>query len=125
MAKPKILIAEDDALLRSIYQKKFALGGYDIQTVCDGEEALNVLATVKPDMLILDINMPKVDGFQVLEHFPKETRTFPIIMLTNFDQVDYRTKGAELGADEFFIKKDMTIHSLLDMVDVLLKKAKK
>ncbi len=117
MVKPDILIAEDDPVLRNLYIKKFSVSGYPIRAVEDGEQALAELAVRYPEVLILDIHMPKLDGFGVLEKFPKEGRKFPIIMLTNFADEKSRARGAELGVDEYFIKKDMTIKSLLEMVD--------
>ena len=115
--KPDILIAEDDAVLRNLYIKKFSISGYPIRAVEDGEAAVNELAVRFPDVLILDIHMPKLDGFQVLEKFPPTNRAFPVIMLTNFADERSKERGRELGADDYFVKKDMTIKSLLEMVD--------
>jgi len=117
MIKPDILIAEDDPVLRNLYLKKFSVSGFPIRAVEDGEQALKELGVRFPDILILDIHMPNVDGFGVLEKYPKATRKFPVIMLTNFADEKSRARGAELGADDYFIKKDMTIKSLLDMVE--------
>jgi DNA-binding response OmpR family regulator len=116
MTKGKILIAEDDAVLRSLYVKKFSVEGYAVVTAEDGEQALKLIRDEKPQMVILDIHMPKMDGFQVLQQFPKQNRQFPVIMLTNFDQADFNLKAMELGADDYFVKKDMTIKALVDMV---------
>ncbi|MFA6039206.1 MAG: response regulator [Candidatus Peribacteraceae bacterium] len=124
MAKATILFAEDDTLLRNIYTKKFTMAGYDVRPAADGEEAIQLLSQLNPDLLVLDISMPKVDGFQVLERFPKEQRKYPVVMLTNFDLEEYRKRGKELGADDFFVKKDMTIRSLLEMVERLLAERK-
>ncbi len=116
MMKGKIVIAEDDAVLRSLYVKKFSVEGYEVVTAEDGEQAVKVIQEQKPNMVILDIHMPKMDGFQVLQQFPKTMRPFPVIMLTNFDQSDFKLKAMELGADDYFVKKDMTIKALVDMV---------
>lgn len=115
--KPDILIAEDDAVLRNLYIKKFSVSGYPIRAVEDGEQAVTELGVRFPDVLILDIHMPKMDGFQVLEKFPPASRKFPVIMLTNFADERSKERGRELGADDYFVKKDMTIKSLLEMVD--------
>lgn len=120
--KGSILIAEDDVVLRSLYVKKFELSGYNVRTAPDGEEAVKEIEKEAPDILILDIHMPKMDGFQVLEHFPKEKRKFPIVLLTNFDQTDFKLRAGQLGADDYFVKKDMTIRSLVEMVDRLIGK---
>ena len=120
MARGNILIVEDDPVLRNLYVKKFSLAGFEIRTGADGEEAIKLLQEQAPDIMILDLHMPKIDGFGVLEKFPKEMRTYPVIILTNFEEPKNRERGKELGADDYFIKKDMTIRSLLDMAERLL-----
>lgn len=119
MSKGKIIVAEDDAVLRNLYVKKFGMEGYEVVTAEDGEQALKLIREQNPDLVICDIHMPKVDGFQVLKELPKTARKFPIIMLTNFDQGDFKLRAQELGADDYFVKKDMTIRSLVDMVEKL------
>ena len=121
MANADILIAEDDAVLREIYTKKFTLSGYTIRTAQNGEEAIAEIQKKEPDILILDINMPILDGFGVLEKYPRKERKFPIIMLTNFGDDKSRQRGEALGSDDYFIKSDMTIRKLLEMVETLLK----
>ena len=120
MAKANVLIAEDDPVLRNLYLKKFSVSGYEIRAVEDGELALAELQRQPPDIAILDVHMPKMDGFQVLEHFPPSQRTFPVIMLTNFSDDKSKQRGKELGADDYFVKKDMTIRSLIEMTDRVL-----
>jgi len=121
MANADILIAEDDAVLREVYTKKFTLSGYTIRTAENGEEVIAEIKKKEPDILVLDINMPILDGFGVLAKYPKEGRTFPIIILTNFSDEKSKVRGTELGADDYFIKSEMTIHKLLEMVETLLK----
>jgi len=121
MVKADILIAEDDPVLREVYTKKFSLSGFSIRTAKDGQEAIAAIEKKQPDVLILDLNMPVVDGFGVLEKYPKEKRSFPVIILTNFGNEKNRQRGDELGADDYFVKSEMTIRSLLEMVQKLLK----
>jgi DNA-binding response OmpR family regulator len=121
MANADILIAEDDAVLREVYTKKFTLSGYTIRTAENGEEVIAEIKKKEPDILVLDINMPILDGFGVLAKYPKEGRTFPIIILTNFSDEKSKVRGTELGTDDYFIKSEMTIHKLLEMVETLLK----
>lgn len=121
MEKADILVAEDDAVLREVYTKKFTLSGYTIRTAKNGEEAIAQIKTKAPDILILDINMPVLDGFGVLQQYPKGQRQFPVILLTNFGDDHNRQRGEELGADDYFIKSEMTIRKLLEMVETLLK----
>mgnify|MGYP001600879424 CR=1 FL=1 len=120
MAQKSILVAEDDAVLRSLYVKKFEVAGYRVRIAADGDEAAKEIEKEAPDLLILDIHMPKLDGFQVMERFPKASRKFPIVLLTNFDQMDFKLKGSEMGAEDYFVKKDMTIRTLLEKVQKLI-----
>ncbi|OIO53893.1 hypothetical protein AUJ46_04080 [Candidatus Peregrinibacteria bacterium CG1_02_54_53] len=121
MSTPNILIAEDDAVLREVYMKKFTIGGFKIRAVKDGQEAIAEIEKEKPDLAILDLNMPVLDGFAVLERFPRAQRTFPIIVLSNFGDTKNKERGMGLGADDFFIKSEMTIKTLLEKVMTLLK----
>ena len=120
MPPGNILIAEDDAVLRNLYIKKFALSGYQIRTAQDGEDALQQLRLLPPDVLILDLNMPKVNGLQVLQMLPRATRAFPIIILSNYADENTKQQSMSLGADAYFVKKDMTIKSLVEMAEKLL-----
>lgn len=124
MSKTDLLIAEDDPILRNLYVKRFSGGNYTIRAVEDGEEAVKELKKHLPDLLILDIHMPRMDGFQVLELYPPEDRQFPVIVLTNFADEKSKSRGKDLGADDYFIKKDMSIKSLEEMVERILKEWK-
>ncbi len=123
MALPKLLVAEDDTVLRDLYLRKFDRKAYDIRTAINGQEALDLIAKENPDLLLLDINMPIIDGFGVLEKLPKASRPFPVIILTNFDDQANRDRGKTHEVDDYFVKKDMTIKSLVEMVERLLKKS--
>ena len=123
MAKYKILVAEDDDVLRDLYLRKLSRNAeYDLLIARNGQEALDLLQVNVPSLVLLDINMPVVDGFGVLEKLPKDKRSFPVIILTNFDDQANRDRGMALGVDDYFVKKDMTIKNLVEMVEKLLKK---
>lgn len=119
-----VLIAEDDPVLRDVYLRKFKNSQYDIRTAENGEEAVKMIAEKSPDVVLLDLNMPLLDGFGVLEKFPKADRKFFVIILTNFEDQQNRRRGEELGVDDYFVKKEMTIKSLHDMVEKFLKEKK-
>lgn len=121
MSTPNILIAEDDAVLREVYVKKFSISGFKIRAVTNGQEAIAEIEKEKPDIAILDLNMPVMDGFAVLERYPRAARSFPIIILSNFGDTKNRERGVGLGADDFFVKSEMTIKTLLEKVTALLK----
>jgi CheY-like chemotaxis protein len=116
-----VLIAEDDTVLRDLYLRKFDKDTYAVRTASNGQEALALIQAKKPDLMLLDINMPVLDGFGVLEKLPKDQRGFPVIILTNFADQANRDRGASLQVDDYFVKKDMTIKSLMEMVERLLK----
>ncbi|TSC58520.1 MAG: two-component system, NtrC family, response regulator AtoC [Candidatus Peregrinibacteria bacterium Greene0416_19] len=122
MPNTHILVAEDDAVLRNLYVKKFTAAGFQVRIAEDGQKTIDEIMKETPALLLLDIHMPKADGFEVMKQFPKPDRTFPIILLTNFDQEEFKVRAEELGADDYFVKKDMTIRSLVEMVQRLLHK---
>lgn len=121
MSAPSILIAEDDAVLREVYMKKFSLAGFRILAVENGQLAMAEIERAQPDLMILDLNMPVMDGFSVLERLPRNKRAFPILILSNFGDTQNRERGMALGADDFFVKSEMTIKVLLEKVTALLK----
>lgn len=124
MAKGNILIGDDDVVLREVYNKKFTLAGYEIRTMTNGQEILDALKEQEPDILILDIHMPILDGFGVLQQIPKDQRKFPVIMLSNFGDDKSKTQASELGANDFFVKSEMTIKTLIEKVDTLMEAKK-
>lgn len=101
-----ILIVEDDAFLSNIYKTKFEMEGFKISTSDNGESGLNDASKIKPDIILLDILMPKMDGFTVLKELKKneDTKDIPVILLTNLGQKDDVEKGLELGAVDYLIK---------------------
>lgn len=120
MPNKHIIIAEDDPVLREVYVKKFTLSGYQIRVAANGEEAEQLIQQEIPEALVLDINMPVKDGFSVLQDYPRDQRQFPIVILTNFGDERSKQRGLELGADNYFVKSDMTIKTLIGMVNELL-----
>jgi two-component system, OmpR family, response regulator RpaB len=105
-AKPaadKILIVDDEASIRRILETRFKMLGFDTATAADGEEALEVFNQFAPDIVVLDIMMPKVDGYGVTKEIRRQTDT-PIIILTALGDVAERITGLELGADDYVVK---------------------
>lgn len=109
----KILLVEDDAILVEMYQAKFELEGHDIQVATNGEEALSTLQEFTPELILLDILMPKLNGFHVLKEIKKQPnlRQIPIILLTNLgeSEVDMnRELASALGVNDYLIKSHHT-----------------
>ncbi|MBT4367614.1 response regulator [Candidatus Peregrinibacteria bacterium] len=113
MPNKLVIVAEDDDLLRHLYDRKFSLAGYDILTASSGDEALQLISNNDPALVILDINMHGIDGFQVLEKLPAKDRSFPVFMLSNFNDGANVERAKELGADRFIEKQNITIKELL------------
>jgi CheY-like chemotaxis protein len=109
----KILLVEDDAILVEMYQAKFELEGHDVRIATNGEECLEVLTTYEPELILLDILMPKLNGFHVLKEIKKQPklRTIPVILLTNLGQAEVdmnRELAQALGVNDYLIKSHHT-----------------
>jgi OmpR family response regulator RpaB len=101
--KEKILVVDDEASIRRILETRLTMIGYDVVTAADGEEAIIIFRKELPNLIILDIMMPKLDGYGVCQEIRKESDV-PIIMLTALGDVADRITGLELGADDYVIK---------------------
>ncbi len=100
----RVLIAEDEIDLNDIITKKLTREGYVVDQCFDGEEALELLDLYRYEVLILDIMMPKVDGYRVLEKLRNRGDSTPVIFLTAKDSVEDRVKGLDLGANDYLVK---------------------
>lgn len=120
----KILLVEDDMALRDIYSTRFLAEGYEVATASDGEQALTVAVKEKPDLILLDIMMPKISGFDVLDilRTTPETKTCKIIIMTALSQPADVEKGKMLGADEYLVKSQVTLTDVVDKVKSVLAK---
>jgi len=120
--KEKILVVDDEASIRRILETRLSMIGYDVVTAADGEEALETFRNTEPDLVVLDVMMPKLDGYGVCQELRKESDV-PIIMLTALGDVADRITGLELGADDYVVKPfspkelEARIRSVLRRVD--------
>lgn len=121
-AKAHVLLVEDDVFLASIYQKKFEMEGYKISVAENGEKGLADAKKKKPDIILLDILLPKMDGFTVLQNLKADatTKDIPIILLTNLGQKDDVEKGLEAGASDYLIKAHFKPSEIVDKVKKIL-----
>lgn len=120
----KILLVEDDVALRDIYSARFNAESYNVFVASDGEEALAVAVKDKPDIILLDIMMPKISGFDVLDilRATPETKTTKIIVMSALSQPSDIEKGKALGADEYLVKSQVTLSEVVDKVKTVLVK---
>ncbi len=100
----RILLAEDEKDLNKIITQKLSADGYSVDSCFDGEEAIEYLNSADYDAVILDIMMPKVDGFAVLRHLRQQKKDTPVLFLTARDAVSDRVKGLDSGADDYLVK---------------------
>ena len=101
--RQRILVADDEASIRRILETRLKMVGYDVVVAEDGEEAINAFNKSNPDLVVLDVMMPKVDGYGVTREI-RRTSDVPIIILTALGDVSERITGLELGADDYVIK---------------------
>ena len=99
----KILIADDEANIRRILETRLAMQGHAVAAAKDGAEALELFRSVEPDVVVLDVMMPELDGFAVLERIRAQSEV-PIILLTALGDVADRITGLQLGADDYMVK---------------------
>lgn len=118
----KILLIEDDKMLADMYVTKFEKEGLHVGRAHDGAEGLEIIKQEKPDLVLLDIIMPKLDGFAVLKAIKAdpELKKIHVLLLTNLGQSEDVTKGNELGADDYFIKANHTPAEIVEKVKYML-----
>ncbi|HSH31652.1 MAG TPA: response regulator [Candidatus Saccharimonadales bacterium] len=112
----KVLLVEDDINLRDIYSARFAAEQYNILTASDGEEALATAVRERPDLIILDVMMPKISGFDVLDilRSTPETKDTKIIMMTALSQDSDKQRGESLGVNKYLIKSQVTLEDVVN-----------
>jgi DNA-binding response OmpR family regulator len=117
MAK-KILIIEDEEILSNLLEKKLKEIGYDVSVAFDGEEGLNKIKELKPDLVLLDIIMPKKGGFEVLEEMQKDSqlKKIPVIIISNSGQPVEISKALDLGVKDYLIKTQFDPQEVIEKV---------
>jgi CheY-like chemotaxis protein len=111
----KVMLVEDDNNLREIYEARLAAEGYEIVSAADGEAALALAIKEKPDLIISDIMMPKVSGFDMLDilRSTTETKNCKIIMMTALNQAEDKARAEKLGADMYLVKSQVTLEDVV------------
>jgi len=119
----EILVVEDDEAIRDLIVFQLQDAGFDVSTACDGVEGLAAIRNRRPDALVLDINMPRMDGFAVLEKLKKDPATsdLPVLMLSAQSSPEDIRRAVQLGADDY-IGKPFENRQLLRRVDRMIRK---
>ncbi len=114
----KILLVEDDEGLAQVYITRMEVDGFEVKRVPNGEDALATAVEYKPDLILLDIMMPKVNGFDVLDILRNtpETTNVKIIMLTALSQEADLKKAQEMGVDDYIVKSQVVIADVVDRI---------
>jgi DNA-binding response OmpR family regulator len=122
--KTKIVLVEDDAFLAGMYVTKLNLEGYDVHLASDGEKGLKLAKEELPSIILLDVILPKMSGFDVLKDLKAEAKTkdIPVILLTNLGQRDDVKKGLDLGAADYLIKAHFMPSEVVEKIKKLVKK---
>lgn len=114
----RILLVEDDDALANVYMTRLQAEGFDVKRVPNGEEALATAIQYKPDLILLDVMMPKVSGFDVLDILRNtpETANIKVIMLTALSQDTDKDRATQLGADDYLVKSQVVIADVVDRI---------
>jgi DNA-binding response OmpR family regulator len=118
----KVLLVEDDNNLREIYEARLQAEGYETATASDGEQALVVAKEAKPDLVISDVMMPKISGFEMLDILRNTDglKDVKVIMLTALGQAEDKTRADQLGADKYLVKSQVTLEDIVKTAHQLL-----
>lgn len=118
----KVMVVEDDAALREIYSIRITAEGYEVVSAGDGEEALAMAVREKPDLILSDVMMPKISGFDMLDilRTTPETANIKIVMMTALSSDDQRDRGERLGADRYLVKSQVGIEDMVNAIHEVL-----
>ena len=122
----KILIIEDEGMLLDIYRRKLYSEGFDVYTAADGNAGLELIRTVHPQLVILDIVMPELEGYTVLKRIKRDAqmRNIPVIIFSNLSQEEEINKALKLGAAMYIVKTSVTPAELVEKVKKFLSRLK-
>ncbi len=126
MSNPKILLVEDDEALAQMYTMRLQAEGFSVEHVANGEEALSAAVKFHPDLILLDVMMPKISGFDVLDILRNtpETANMKIVMLTALSQPKDKERAEALGVDDYLVKSQVVIADVIERIKNHLEKDK-
>lgn len=122
--KRKVLVVEDETFLVKIYSVKLKKEGYDVHIATDGEEAVRLAAEVKPDLILLDLILPKLNGFEALERMRANpaNKSTPVLVLSNLGQEEDIKRATTLGASDYLVKANFSIQDIVAKIKGVLEK---
>ncbi len=119
--KPRVLVVDDDRAVRESLRRSLEFNGYDVSMASDGAEALAGIATAAPDVVVMDVMMPRLDGIEATKALRKAGNDVPILVLTARDAVGDRVEGLDAGADDY-LTKPFALQELLARLRALLRR---
>ena len=121
-SKKKVLWIEDDNMINTIMGKKIISAGYELLSAKDGDEALKILKTTIPDAIVMDLMLPGMSGFELLQKFRMEPtyKDIPSMILSNLDSVEDREKAKMLGANKYFVKAGFSLEQITNEIENLI-----
>lgn len=122
MESKKVLIVEDDNSLRDVLAEFLEADGFSVVVAADGEEGINLIRETKPDIILLDVVLPKKDGYQVIKEIKSDddVKNIPIILLTNLGSLSDIEKALELGVTNYLVKGDYQIKEIVAKIKEIL-----
>lgn len=120
--KAKVLVVEDEEILLTALREELESGGYEVDGAADGEEGLEKVKSFKPDLILLDLVMPKMDGMEMLQKLKSDpqTRDILVVILTNLSDYEKISEALSLGAMDYLVKANYKLEDLLDKVKTVL-----
>ncbi len=124
--KQNILVVEDDKFLIKAYNIKFTRAGFNVITAADGAIGLELAKSELPELILLDLMLPKIDGFEFLKRMAvdESLKAIPVIILSNLGQQTDKERALALGAKEYLIKADYSLDEIIEKVNTYIVKAK-
>lgn len=119
----KILLIEDNSIIVKMYQRKFQMEGYEVETAYDGEEGLEKAKKIKPNIILLDVMIPKIEGLEVLKKLKgdQSTKHIPVVILSNLAGEEVK-RGLQLGAKDYLVKSEFTPAQVVEKIKNALAK---
>lgn len=121
-ASPKLLVVDDESCIRMVLMQSLKIAGFEVTVAANGLEALEMLPTLRPALVIVDVNMPGLNGFDTVERMRQMKHVQPVLMLTSYDGIDERVRGFSVGADDY-LTKPFHQRELVARVRALLRRA--
>lgn len=121
--KKKIAVVEDDPFLSKAFLLKLSNAGFEVVSIKDGQEAMDIIKKENPNLILLDLMLPRRSGFEILTDIKADSKLkeIPVLILSNLGQEEEREKGMKLGAKEYLVKTDIKLEEVVEKINNYLK----